>query len=268
MRFAFAGDREIAARVLKALLECGDIPSALLLSETHRASHDEELLATVGPEFGNHRPVLRGSEFREVRGQQLLAELNLDMVLSVHFPYLVPPHILEIPRRGWFNLHPSYLPHNRGWHTTTWAILDGTPAGATLHQMSPKIDAGPIVMRQKVDVQPSDTADTLYKRTLVAEFDLFLRAWPLLRSGDYKLRAQRGIGKSHTKQDIEGVRRLELEAATSTGSVIRRLRALTTTNVKEAAYYEQNGRRYHVQISITEFPPLEEPGYGEDNSER
>ena len=79
----------------------------------------------------------------------MLEQLSLDYIICVHFPYIVPREILSIPKYGVTNLHPAYLPYNLGWHTPSWAILENTPIGATLHYMDECVDTGDIIHQKK-----------------------------------------------------------------------------------------------------------------------
>ncbi|MEX1124457.1 MAG: formyltransferase family protein, partial [Acidimicrobiia bacterium] len=198
--------------------------------------------------------VLVGGQFRESGGIDLLRSLDLDYIVGVHFPYIVPETVLEIPRVGVINLHPALLPHNRGWHTPSWGILDETPIGATLHFMDSGLDTGDIVAQAGLEIRPEDTAHTLYGRLLELEVELFRSAWPMLASGDPPRQTQSPEeGSNHNRADLasDSIRRLDLKATAPVKDILRRLRALTTNHVEEAAYFEMNGRRYRVQVSIT-----------------
>ena len=249
---AFAGDRAIAVSVLDHLVESGTSPLALLVPDPGQASHADALERRC-PSLGPDR-VLRGPAFRQPAGVTLLRSLRLDFLVSVHFPYLVPEDVLGLPRHGCLNLHPSYLPYNRGWHTVTWALLEGAPVGATLHYMDAGVDTGPIVLQRELEVGPEDTAATLYPRLFALEVDVFKEGWPLALGGRGERREQaRGSGSSHRRTDLfdPAVQRIDLEAPQAPGDLLLRLRALTTNRPEEAAYFEVEGRRFRVQVSIT-----------------
>lgn len=251
-RFAYAADRDIGVWVLDYLLERGDLPLALLVSEPGRASHADELVARCAP-LGI--PVLRGREFREPEGLRTLRELELDLVVGIHFPYLVPEEVLGAPRVGVLNLHPAYLPFNRGWHTPSWAILEGTPVGATLHFMDAGVDSGDVVHQRELAVSPADTANSLYARLKRLELEVFREAWPALAAGTYTRTPQDpAAGTAHKRSELfsDEVRRIDLDRETTAGDLLRRLRALTTSSVDEAAYFEHGGRRFRVQVDIQE----------------
>ena len=253
IRFAFAGDRDVAVWVLEHLLDEGFRPEALFLRAAKRASHADrlaELCAFLPPER-----VFRGKSFRTEATLIALQALELDYIVGIHFPYIVPREVLELPRIGVLNLHPAYLPHNRGWHTPSWAILEETPIGATLHYMDEGIDSGDIVAQQTLAVRPDDTADKLYGRVKRLEFDVFKQAWPsLVAQSAARTPQDPNEGSSHVKEDLldPKVRRIDLNAELKAGDLIRKLRAHTTSDPGEAAFFEENGKRYRVRVEIEE----------------
>jgi methionyl-tRNA formyltransferase len=254
-RFAFAGDRDIAVLVLDYLLERGCEPVALLVSGPERASHAVELESRL-PKL-SAACILRGTEFRTPSGQERLRGLELDYIVSIHFPYLVPSPVLSLARLGVLNLHPAFLPYNRGWHTASWAILDGTPFGATLHFMDEGVDTGDIVHQRPLPIEPGDTADSLYRRVKRLELEVFREAWPSLEAGAARRTPQStDHGRAHAKADLlrQEVRRIDCDAVMKAGDLLRRLRALTTSDPAEAAYFEADGARFRVRVSIEREP--------------
>lgn len=252
---AFAGDRSIGVRVLEFLAENDVDVSCLIVPPEEEASHDEDLLSIL--DLDGER-VLRGNEFRRASGIRLLESIEPDYIVSVHYQYIFPTEVLDVPTEGVVNLHPAYLPYNRGWHTPTWAIFEETPYGATLHFMAEELDAGEIIARERVEIRPDDTADALYQRALDAEFELFTETWPQLATFGYDAIPQsEQEATSHTKSDLENVQEIELDETITAGALLRKLRALTTNDVEEAAYYEVDGETYHVQVNVVPESELE-----------
>ena len=103
-------------------------------------------------------------------------------------------------------------------------------------------------------IRPEDSAHTLYGRLLELEVEFFRTAWPLLASGSPPRQTQSpDEGSNHKRADLasDSIRRLDLEASVPVRETLRTLRALTTNDVEEAAYFEVDGRRYRVQVTIT-----------------
>lgn len=128
------------------------------------------------------------------------------VALSVHYPRVLLP--VELARyEAVYNLHPSYLPWGRGWWGFFWAIWAGEPAGATLHRMVPKVDAGPIIDQRRVALEADDSAKVLLERIRAAEKELFLAWWPRIVAGEIPPeKPQPGPGSYHTRQDVERVK--------------------------------------------------------------
>lgn len=252
-RIAFAGDRDIAVDVLGFLLAQGAQPRALLVPDAGRASHDQELLGLC-PFLGSER-ILRGTRFRRPGGIALLHRLGLDLIVAVHFPYVIPENVLSIPRIGVLNLHPAYLPYNRGWHTPTWALLEGTPIGATLHFMDAGVDTGDIVHQKALQVSGGDTAHSLYQRLKQLELEVFRSSWPQVAAGVFQKTPQDpAAGSVHARAELFStpIQRIDLDEQVRAGDLVLRLRALTTNRLDEAAYYEMDGKRYRIQVVIHE----------------
>lgn len=253
MRIAFAGDRDISVHVLDFILSQGIKPLTLIVPNDKKASHSKELISLCS--FLNQNHILLGSLFQEPEGIGILRQMDLDYLICIHFPYIIKETVLSVPHFGVLNLHPAFLPFNRGWHTPTWALLDGTPIGATLHFMDAGVDTGDIVHQKRLDVSPGDTADTLYKRIKKLELEVFKEAWPELVSGNLRERKQNiSDGTTHQREDLfqRSIQKIDLDQSIKAGDLIQRLRALTTNQIQEAAYYEVNGKCYRIQVVIHE----------------
>lgn len=247
MRYVYAGDRQVAVNILKFLLDEGLPPLALLLQDENKASHNRELRALVKP---LNVPVFIGNEFKEPEAVEYFKRMQPHYFLGIHFPKIIPNFILDIPLIGFLNLHPAYLPYNRGWHTPSWALLEKTPYGATLHFMEAKLDSGDIVHQKRLIPTPDDTAHTLYQKVLQLEEEVFREALPALCSLNPPRKPQEGPGTVHRKSELQKVAPIDLEANVRTGDLIDKLRALSTNRWEEGAWFEVDGKKYYVQIAI------------------
>jgi methionyl-tRNA formyltransferase len=135
------------------------------------------------------------------------------LAVSVHFPRILAPGELGCYERA-YNLHPGLLPWGRGFYPYLWTIVAGEPAGATLHRMSERVDAGPIVAQEPVESRPDDTARVMIARIRAAERSLFATWWPRIVEGEVLAEEQQPTGGSyHAKADAERWRGLDEERA-------------------------------------------------------
>src|ERR1051325_3465201 len=198
MRLVYAANPSTGVRGLALLRRAGVEPIALLLPSGAATSHNAELRAAVGSAV----PVLEGTVFKEPEGLSRPAALAPDYILSVHYPYLFTRSVLDIPKLGTLNLHPAFLPYNRGWHTPSWAIIDGTPIGATLHWVDEGVDSGDVAMQSEVKIPPDDTAHSLYQRLVQVELELLEAAIGPLKAGTLPRRPQVSSGSSHRRGSV------------------------------------------------------------------
>ncbi|OLB55040.1 MAG: hypothetical protein AUI01_08775 [Ktedonobacter sp. 13_2_20CM_2_56_8] len=56
--------------------------------------------------------------------------------------------------------------------------------GSTVHYVTPEVDAGPVICREEVAVQPGDTEETLHERIKAVEHRLLVEAVKILRTED------------------------------------------------------------------------------------
>jgi phosphoribosylglycinamide formyltransferase-1 len=98
-----------------------------------------------------------------------------DWIVCAGYLRLLDDAFVERFRGRLLNIHPSLLPAYRGLKTHARAIADGaTEHGASVHFVSPELDAGAVVAQASVPVLPGDTPDALAERVLAAEHPLLL----------------------------------------------------------------------------------------------
>ncbi len=72
------------------------------------------------------------------------------------------------------NIHPSLLPRYKGLNTYQRALDAGdSHGGCSVHLVTPELDDGPVLAQTEVAILPSDTADTLADRVLIAEHQIY-----------------------------------------------------------------------------------------------
>lgn len=76
-----------------------------------------------------------------------------------------------------FNIHPSLLPRHRGLDTHVRALeARDTQHGASVHFVTPELDAGPVVLQSRLAVRQDDSAASLAARVLATEHVIYPRA--------------------------------------------------------------------------------------------
>jgi methionyl-tRNA formyltransferase len=93
---------------------------------------------------------------------QAVKHIAPDVGVVVAYGHLLKSELLQIPRRGMVNVHPSLLPELRGAAPIEWAILNGDETtGVTIMQMDVEMDAGPVLHRLPHRIDPGTTGGEL-----------------------------------------------------------------------------------------------------------
>ena len=180
----------------------------------------------------------------------LIRDIEPDIVIASGFEHKVPGDIIEVPEKGLVNLHPSFLPYNRGAHPYIWPIVEDTPAGVSVHYMNEEIDEGPVIDRREVEIRPDDTAESLYERLQEEQFQHFKENWEEAKEGIEGRQQKLERGSVRYRDDLDELCELDLGEETKVGDFIDRLRALSFSD-HDTAYFERNGKRYYVDIEIS-----------------
>ena len=173
---------------------------------------------------------------------------NFDLVLSIHCKQIFPLELVS--RIPCFNLHPGLNPHNRGWYPQIFSIINGRPAGATLHLMNEEVDAGPIVAQEQVAVHSFDTSLSVYERVQEVEIELLrtcLKPLILDELKDFQLPAP---GNYNSMDDFRNICKLDLNAVGTLREHIDLLRALTHGNFNNAFFVDDSGNKVFVTIQL------------------
>ncbi|MUV85128.1 formyl transferase [Natronomonas sp. CBA1123] len=173
-----------------------------------------------------------------------------DYLVSCGYRHIVPEEVLSIPSEGCLNLHPAYLPYNRGANPNVWSIVDGTPAGVTLHYMDPGIDTGNIIARRTVETDFSDTGKDLYERLGDAQVELFQDVWPdIVEKNVDVIEQDADAGTYHETSDFKDLCHLDPHEEVKVKELLNRLRALTFPPYDNAEI-EIDGDTYYIEIDI------------------
>ena len=247
MKFLFMGNNRLGLEVLGWLLERSEVPAGLVLHPPAKAHLREDMIRLVQ---GRGVEVFDGSRLEDPLVLERIRGLGCELALSVLFAYVLRRDFLDMFPAGCVNLHPSYLPYNRGAYPNVWSIVEGTPAGATLHYIDEGLDTGDIIARQEVAVQPWDTGKSLYHKLERVALELFTRTWPLLREGRAPRHPQpAGQGSFHRVKDVERIDCIDLKRSYRAGELIDILRARTFPPYP-GAYFIHQGKKIYLRLEL------------------
>ena len=114
---------------------------------------------------------------RDAEAQQAFAKLGADAAVVAAYGLILPPAMLEAPKRGCLNIHASLLPRWRGAAPINAAILAGdAETGITIMRMDQGLDTGPMLLAEATPIGARETASSLHDRLAAIGARLILRA--------------------------------------------------------------------------------------------
>lgn len=129
---------------------------------------------------------------------EYVKRLNIDLIVVYFFSQILKTAILQTPRLGILNCHPSLLPRYGGPNPAFWMLKNGeSVAGVTVHVMTEKIDAGDIVAQQELMIGENENAGQLMQRQHHAAAALLTEAVNAMAQGTIDPRPQNIAERSY-----------------------------------------------------------------------
>lgn len=186
---------------------------------------------------------------REFTGQAI-SQKDIDTIITVYWPFILPTEVFEDVEIT-VNFHPALLPMNRGWYPHVHNLIEGTPAGVTLHELAKGADTGSIWAQRFVETNSWDTASDLYSRLQQAILQLFIESWPDIRIGSITPESQEGKHFSYnSKNALDLIDQIYLQDLTTKGQFIDFLRARTFGEKGFAFFIDENESKIRVRIIL------------------
>ncbi|WP_018001105.1 phosphoribosylglycinamide formyltransferase [Paracoccus sp. N5] len=133
----------------------------------------------------DHRAFMGDRAGFEAALLQPLLAAQPDILCLAGFMRILTPAFVQRFQGRMLNIHPSLLPKYPGLHTHQRAIEAGdAEAGASVHLVTPELDAGPILGQARVPILPTDKAETLAARVLAQEHRLYPEVLRRFARGD------------------------------------------------------------------------------------
>jgi methionyl-tRNA formyltransferase len=241
------GNNWVGWQVIKWLKKEGEAIEGLVVHPPKRQKYTDEITKTA--DLPKTR-IFDGSRINEVKTINAIKSFSPDIGLSILFGYILKKEIINVFPQGIINLHPAYLPYNRGQYPNVWSIVDGTPAGVTIHFMDEGVDTGDIVAREEVDVEPTDTGESLYRKLEKKSVELFKMTWPLVRDGKFqRIEQDLSEGTYHRTADVQSIDEIQLNMNYRADDLINILRARTFPPYK-GAYFMVNGKKVYIRVHL------------------
>ena len=248
IRLAFFGTSEIAVYVLDELEKAGYMPAVVVTSSDKPQGRGMVMTSSAVALWALERsiPLSQPAKITPdvIEGLQ---EESWDVFIVADYGLILPKALLDTPKHGTLNVHPSILPRLRGPSPIRSAILtDERETGVTVMLLDEKMDHGPIVAQRKVAVSDWPPNASVLEETLArAGGELLASILPQWIAGEIEAHEQNHDVATYCEkfEKEDGLLNLADDASNN----LRKIRAYEGWP-GAYAYFSRNGKKLRVKI--------------------
>ncbi len=256
------GTPEFAVPTLRSLIEAGHELVAVYTQPPRPAGRGQKLRPSPVQQLAEARniPVYFPASLKSAEEQQIFADLNAELAIVAAYGLLLPQAILDAPKHGCINIHPSLLPRWRGAAPIQRPIMAGdTETGMCIMQMEAGLDTGPVFARREIPLPPNATAGEMHDQLAELGSAMALQVIAEIEAGSAKAIPQSEEGVTYANKIIKDEARINWNKPAN--EVHNQIRGLSPF---PGAFFEYEGVKYKVlksEISV-DSPPLIPPASG------
>ena len=169
---------------------------------------------------------------------------SVDLVFLLWWPKIVKNNIIRAAKLGFINLHPSFLPYNRGKHPYYWSIVDDTPSGVTIHYITEGVDDGDIICQEEIKTDITTTSSSLYSESLTKIISLFKENYSkIIEQKIQPSRQNSELSTFHMGKELDDHSNIDLNRDYNALELINRIRARSFPGNPSSFFY-LNGEKY------------------------
>lgn len=201
MRIVYFGTPDFAVESLDAIVQSSHEVVAVVTVPDRQAGRGQKVVLSPVKQYAleHNLPLLQPEKLRDPAFLEALASYDADIFVVVAFRML-PEAVWNMPPHGTFNLHASLLPRYRGAAPINWAIMRGEhETGVTTFLLNHQIDEGAILLQERTNISPDETAGSLHDRLASMGRTLVVRTLEGLADGSLQPTPQQGEPTSAPK---------------------------------------------------------------------
>lgn len=224
MKIIFAGTPAFAVPPLEALIKTCEVVAVITQEDKMQG---RKKLLTPSPvktcALSHDLPVFQPHKLREHIEE--LEAFGADAMVTCAYGQILTQEVLDCFPKGVWNIHAGLLPAYRGASPVQSCILNGeTETGVCVMQTVLALDAGDILLCEKLKIGETETAGELSNRLSSLSAELIQKAMPLVENGDYTLQKQ-GENGAHIYRKITR-EQAKIDFSAPAPAIVNRIRAM------------------------------------------
>ncbi len=246
MKIIFFGTGDFSVKILKGLIDLNQEVLAVVSQPDKVNGRNNKVTFSPIKMFclQNDIPIFQFDKLNK-EGEDTLKNFEPDLFITASYGQIIKQNILDIPKFGTVNVHPSLLPKYRGPTPIQTAILNGDKVtGVTLMKTDIGLDTGDIILYKEMQILEEDTSSSVFDKLSTLSIDCLKE---LFSNFDYYINnatpqddSKVVMSKMINKQDYL------LDFNNNTINLINKIKAL------ENCYFNYLDKRYKILKAVAD----------------
>jgi methionyl-tRNA formyltransferase len=243
-KIIFMGTPQFSVPVLEALAKSSYQISCVYTQPPKKSKRGQKLNPSpIQTTAENLKLVLRNpNNLNTDEELKFFKEMKPDVIVVVAYGQLISKEFLDIPKKGFINIHASLLPKWRGAAPIQRAIMNlDKQAGVSIMKITEELDTGPVMKKIEIDISSSDTAGLVSEKLSKIGSEYIVEALNDIFNEKKKFVEQDHNSASYAKKikKIEG----RIDWKERTKNIIGKINGL---NPSPGAWFEYKNIRYKI----------------------
>lgn len=211
LKIIFMGTPSFAVPILESILNSQHHILAVYTQNPKKGDRGQKIKISPIHYFAKEKKIaVRSPQNLDKEEMMFIQKLNPDIIVVVAYGKIIPPEYLKIKNIKFINIHASLLPKWRGAAPIQRSLMEmDEETGISIMKIIPKLDSGPFLLQEKIQIKKSDNYDSLSAKLANLGSRLIIKSLNLIETNNFKLIDQdetkatyaRKINKKESKID-------------------------------------------------------------------
>lgn len=203
LKIIFAGTPEFALPSLQKIVKHFTLAEILVITQVDKPVGRKQIIAPPPVKVLAERLGLTVWQPKSLKNKiwfDNIKMFNPTVLIVVAYGKIIPDNILNIPRLGGVNVHPSLLPKHRGPAPIQAAILNlDNETGVSIMLLDAEMDHGPILAQEKIKLNKTETGESLHNKLSALGADLLIKTLDKYLNHEITAKEQNHAQATYTK---------------------------------------------------------------------
>ena len=212
LNIIFMGTPEFSVPILKSIYKSKNKILAVYTQPPKKKSRGQRVIESPISKEAKKLNIQARSPFNLDSEEEynFIKKMSPDVVVVSAFGKIIPENLLNIPKIKFINVHASLLPKWRGAAPIQRSIISmDKETGISIMKIIPKLDAGPFMMQETINIEKKDNYESLSIKLSDLGSKMILRSLNLLESGEAKFKDQEEKDATYAKKISKSESRID-----------------------------------------------------------